>query len=187
MQNEVQYDLDRKSAKIYALSSNNLDKYEYLIGEDLGLKPSTIEQAKFDYSPLGKIFNKGLDKDYKKGLFKQLKNIENAQKGLINGNNKNKPDSAGSKSSLSSIFDSISSKSKNEDKDENEKTARDFYQDGTEGVKGLKLPGEIENKGKKSQIYLKNNVNKIKNNFPDIYDKYQRFFKYIADKERKQY
>ena len=100
---------------------------------------------------------------------------------------KNKPDSAGSKSSLSSIFDSISSKSKNEDKDENEKTARDFYQDGTEGVKGLKLPGEIENKGKKSQIYLKNNVNKIKNNFPDIYDKYQRFFKYIADKERKQY
>ena len=39
MQNEAQYDLDRKSAKISALSSNNLDKYEYLTGEDLGLKP----------------------------------------------------------------------------------------------------------------------------------------------------
>ena len=79
--NETQYDLDRKSAKISALSSNNLDKYEYLTGEDLGLKPSTIEQAKFEYSPLGKIFNKGLDKDDKKeGLFKRLKNIENAQK-----------------------------------------------------------------------------------------------------------
>ena len=84
MQNEAQYDLDRKAAKISALSSNNLDKYEYLTGEDLGLKPNTIEQARFEYSPLGKIFNKGLDKDdQKEGLFKRLKNIENAQKNLI--------------------------------------------------------------------------------------------------------
>ena len=77
MQNEAQYDLDRKAAKISALSSNNLDKYEYLTGEDLGLKPSTVEQAKFEYSPLGKVFTKGLDKDdQKEGLFKRLKNIE---------------------------------------------------------------------------------------------------------------
>ena len=34
MQIEAQYDLDRKAAKISALSSNNLDKYEYLTGED---------------------------------------------------------------------------------------------------------------------------------------------------------
>ena len=55
-----------------------------MTGEDLGLKPSTVEQAKFEYSPLGKIFNKGLDKDdQKEGLFKRLKNIENAQKSLI--------------------------------------------------------------------------------------------------------
>ena len=47
----------------------------------MGLKPNTIEQAKFEYSPLGKIFNKGLDKDDKKeGLFKRLKNIENKVK-----------------------------------------------------------------------------------------------------------
>ena len=51
MQNEAQYDLDRKVAKISALFSNKLDKYEYLIGQDLGLKPSTVEQAKFEYSP----------------------------------------------------------------------------------------------------------------------------------------
>ena len=77
MQNEAQYDLDRKAAKISALSSNNLDKYEYLTGEDLGLKPSTVEQAKFEYSPLGKILNKGLSKDDKKEtLFTRLKNIE---------------------------------------------------------------------------------------------------------------
>ena len=84
MQNEAQYDLDRKAAKISALSSNNLDKYEYLTSEDLGLKPNTIEQARFEYSPLGNIFNKGLDKDdQKEGVFKRLKNIENAQKNVI--------------------------------------------------------------------------------------------------------
>ena len=75
-QNEAQYDLDWKAAKISALSSNNLDKYEYLTGEDLGLKPSTVEQEKFEYSPLGKIFNKGLNKeDKEEGLLKKLKNI----------------------------------------------------------------------------------------------------------------
>ena len=78
VQNEAQYDLDRKVAKISALPSNNLDKYEYLTYEDLGLKLSTVEQANFEYSPVGKIFNKGLDKDKdkKEGLLKRLKNIE---------------------------------------------------------------------------------------------------------------
>ena len=77
MQNEAQYDLDRKAAKISALFSNNLDKYEYLTGEDLGLNPGTVEQAKFGYSPLGKIFNRRLkEEDKKEGLLKRLKNIE---------------------------------------------------------------------------------------------------------------
>ena len=76
MQNEAQYDLERKAAKISALPSNNLDRYQYLTGENLGVKPSIIEQTKFEYSPLGKVFNKGLDEDDKKeGLFKRLKNI----------------------------------------------------------------------------------------------------------------
>ena len=77
MQTEAQYDLDRKATKISALSFNNLDKYEYLTGEDLRLKPSTFEQAKFEYSPLGKFFNKGLKEDKKKEEFlKRLKNIK---------------------------------------------------------------------------------------------------------------
>ena len=42
-QNESQYDLDREAAKISALSSKSFDKYELLTGEDLGLKPSTVE------------------------------------------------------------------------------------------------------------------------------------------------
>ena len=60
------------------MSSNTLDKYEFLTSEDLGLKPSTVVQRKFEYSPLGKIFNKGLkeEEDKKEGLLKILKNIE---------------------------------------------------------------------------------------------------------------
>ena len=77
MQNEAQCDLEIKADKISVLSSNNLDKYEYLTGEDLGLKPSTVEQAKFEYSPLGEILNKGLSEDDKKeGLFKRLESIQ---------------------------------------------------------------------------------------------------------------
>ena len=59
------------------MSSNNLDKYEYLTGEDLGLKPNTIEQTRFEHSPFDKFFNQGLDKDdQKEGLFKRLRNTE---------------------------------------------------------------------------------------------------------------
>ena len=84
-QNEVQYDLDRKAAKISALSSNNLDKYECLTGEDLGLKPNPVEQAKFEYSPLSKIFNKGLSDVIKKeGILKRLENIKDKNDKLLN-------------------------------------------------------------------------------------------------------
>ena len=61
------------------MSSSNLNKYEYLTGKDLGLKPSSIEQAKFEYSLLGNIFTKGFEKEEEKeentklGLLKRLK------------------------------------------------------------------------------------------------------------------
>ena len=87
MQNEAQYDLARKAAKISALSSNILDKYEYLTGEDLSLKPSTVEQAKFEYFLLGKIFNRGLVKEDKtEGLFKRLKILKTRLKAKIRKN-----------------------------------------------------------------------------------------------------
>ena len=70
------------------MSSNNLDKYELLTGEDLSVKPSTVEQAKFEYSPLGKIFNKGLSEYYKKGLLKRLKNIEDKNEKPLEVKNK---------------------------------------------------------------------------------------------------
>ena len=59
MQNQAQYDLDRKAAKMSALSSNNLDKYKYLTGEDLGLRPSTVEQAKLSILDWVKFLIKG--------------------------------------------------------------------------------------------------------------------------------
>ena len=66
-----------------------MDKHEYLIGEDLGLKPSTVEQTKFECFPLGKIFNKELDKsDKKEGLLKRLKNIEDKNEELLKAKNK---------------------------------------------------------------------------------------------------
>ena len=91
-QNESQYDLDREAAKISALSSNNLDKYELLTGEDLNLKPSTVEQAKFECSPLDRIFNKGLSKDEnkKEGILKRLKTVEDKNEKLLEVKDKTK-------------------------------------------------------------------------------------------------
>ena len=59
-QSIIQTEKQLKYQQTISLSSNNLDKYEYLTGGDLGITPSTAEQPKFEYSPLGKIFNKGL-------------------------------------------------------------------------------------------------------------------------------
>ena len=49
--NQAQYNVGRLAPIIFPKSSNELAKYEYLTGEDLGHKTSVIERAKFDYSP----------------------------------------------------------------------------------------------------------------------------------------
>ena len=57
---KLQYDIYREAAKISALSSGKIQKYEYLTGEDILLsnQQQIIKQAKFTYSPLGKAFEK---------------------------------------------------------------------------------------------------------------------------------
>ena len=57
---KLQYDINREAAKISALSSGKIHKYEYLTGEDIlpSNQQQIIEQAKFTYSPLGKEFDK---------------------------------------------------------------------------------------------------------------------------------
>ena len=75
--NNAQYNLDRMNAEISAYSSGDLPKYEYLTKKDLGYKPDAFELAKFECSPLGKVFTDGLNKtDRNEGLLKRLKNIE---------------------------------------------------------------------------------------------------------------
>ena len=75
--NQAQYDLDRETAKISALASKELDKYKYLTSKDLGYKTKVTEQAKFEYSPLGKFFNKGLkENDKKRRTFKKAKQCQ---------------------------------------------------------------------------------------------------------------
>ena len=54
--NERQYELDRINAKISAYSNGDLSKYEYLTKKYLNYKLNAFEQAKFEYSPLGKLF-----------------------------------------------------------------------------------------------------------------------------------
>ena len=67
--NQAQYDLDREAANISPLSIGELEKYKYLTGEDFRYKPDLIQKAKFEYSPLGKVFNKRLNESDKKKDF----------------------------------------------------------------------------------------------------------------------
>ena len=57
---KLQYDINREAAKISALSSGKIHKYEYLTGEDIlpSNQQQIIEQAKCNYSTLGKAFEK---------------------------------------------------------------------------------------------------------------------------------
>ena len=57
---KIQFDINREAAKILALSSCEIRKYEYLTGEDIlpSNQQQIIGQAKFTYSPLGKAFKK---------------------------------------------------------------------------------------------------------------------------------
>ena len=57
-QNKAQYDLDRQTAMISALSSGNISKYEFLMSKDVLPERDLLEKdttmKRFEYSPLGK-------------------------------------------------------------------------------------------------------------------------------------
>ena len=73
---KLQYDINSEAAKISALSSGKIDKYEYLTGEEIlpSNQQQVIEQAKFTYSPLGKAFEKQIKTIKDQGI-KQVKAI----------------------------------------------------------------------------------------------------------------
>ena len=75
---KLQYDINREAAKISALSSGKIHKYEYLTGKDIlpSNQQQIIEQAKFTYSPLGKAFEKQIKTIEDQGK-KQVDALEN--------------------------------------------------------------------------------------------------------------
>ena len=81
----LQCDINREAAKISALSSGKFNKYEYLTGEEVlpSNKQQIIEQAKFEYSPLGKAFEKQIKTIEDQGE-KQIKAIQDNTQQLIN-------------------------------------------------------------------------------------------------------
>ena len=84
---KLQYDINREAAKVSALSSGKLDKYEYLTGEEIlpSNQQQIIQQAKFTYSPLGKAFEKQI-KTIKDQGKKQVKGIQDNNEQLVNIN-----------------------------------------------------------------------------------------------------
>ena len=74
---KLQYDINREAAKISALSSGKIHKYEHLNGEDIlpSNQQQIIEQARFNYSPLGKAFEKQIKTTEDQGE-KQIKAIQ---------------------------------------------------------------------------------------------------------------
>ena len=103
--NKAQYDLDREAAKISALSSKDLEKYEYLTGEDLGYRPDIIERVKFEYSALGEAFNKVFKKDDKNKIV--IKHDNDLVYNFVHNFNKYSVSSFIETSSNDSIFDII--------------------------------------------------------------------------------
>ena len=83
---QLQYDINRQAAKISALSSGKFDDYEYLTGEEIlpSNQQQIIQQAKFNYSPLGKAFEKQIKTIENQGK-KQVKAIQD-NKQLVNIN-----------------------------------------------------------------------------------------------------
>ena len=77
---KLQYDINREAAKILALSSGKIDKYEYLTGEEIlpSNQQQIIQQAKFTYSPLGKVFEKQIKTIEDQGK-KEVKAIQDKQ------------------------------------------------------------------------------------------------------------
>ena len=74
---KLQYDINREAAKISALSSGKIHKYEYLTGEDIlpSNQQQIIEQARFTYSSLGEAFEKQIRTTEDKGQ-KQIDALE---------------------------------------------------------------------------------------------------------------
>ena len=82
-----QYKINRLNAEISAFSSGDLNKYKFLTRKDLKYKPNALDKARFEFSPLGKAFSTGLDKNVQgyqeEGVIKLLKDIRDSLAGNV--------------------------------------------------------------------------------------------------------
>ena len=164
------------NAEISAYSSVDLPKYEYLTKKDLNYKPNAFEQAKFEYSPLGKVFIDGLDKsDRKEGLLKKLKNIEDKSNNqLLALRDINRP--------------AVRGKNGDDDDDDEYKRIQNFKKELIDNNKlhknGSKKIDNIINKWKETKdkiiVYI-NTKNKLDTRKFDIYDAFYGYLNKNVD------
>ena len=188
--NNAQYNLHRMNAEISAYSSGDLPKYEYLTKKDLNFKPNAFEQAKFEYSPLSKVFIDGLDKsDIKEGLLKRLKNIEDKNNQLlalkdinrpaIKGRNDDDDDADDDDDDDDDDYKKIKAiEGKYKDEDNLDKNVDEEFNDMVRRSKNLE--GKIYITGKNKSIYsnvFKNNYKKIIDDYVDEKNKRKRYFR----------
>ena len=131
-----------------------------MTGEDLGYRPSVLEETKFDYSLFGKVFNKRLDDkdDKKEGHLKRLKNIEKNQN--VNNNDKNK------KTNDESVKSEWSKKTSIRD-DELERSVYSPYSPHVANIEGIDVLGS---KDETQTFYLKDDLEVFFLGYPDVFD-----------------
>ena len=182
---KLQYDINREVAKISALSSGKIHKYEYLTGEDIlpSSNQQIIEQTRFTYSPLGKAFDKQIKtiKDQGKKQVDVLNTLKSDNnKKLETKNEEIIPESASAIDEAKKEINKISRIEKNVDREKSVynvgkytydfrtfNTIRTFGEDIYEGKSTLEEADE-------DQSDLADQINKfIKETRPKNYDKKQ--------------
>ena len=158
--NRADFNLNRQTAKIRALATGDLDKYEYLTVEETSYRSNPIEQKRFEYSPLGKVFNKVLEnKEYGTDdcILKRLDKIGTTNK------------------KLSKFFGANDKGDDDDDDDDDDDKGDDNNDKGDDGA--------LKSKVKKPKDNLKNNY--LKYNQKYNFDIYVKDFNKVTSKESK--
>ena len=189
-----QYKVDRLKAEISAISSGDLNKYEFFTRKDLKYKPNALDKARFEFSPLGKAFSTGLDKTVQgyqdKGVIKLLKDIRDGLAVNLNRPN-NRPDDNNDDDRRDRPDDRPDRPDDGDDNAdmpdlETEEEAADFYEQKKESktsdndkIKKLKdriLYLETKLRGNKLSIDEKDKLyEELQNNKAKIYDMLNKF------------
>ena len=122
--NVNQYKVERMNAEISAFSSGDLNKYEFLKRIDLNYKPNALDKARFEFSPLGKTFTMGLDKNaqgyQEEAVIKLLKDIRDGLRGVNRRPNDNRRDDEFDNMSNDNSFDDDDDDDDDDDNDDDD-------------------------------------------------------------------